>query len=82
MTPSEACANKDFCCTLVTADDGNKYLKLQHNHPHFSQVQGQMAITGRTWCDFVIYTEKDISVERGVNIIDILRCVSTINTSL
>ena len=64
MTPSQACGNKDFCCTLETADDGNKYLKLRHNHPYFSQVQGQMAVTGRTWCDFVIYTEKGLSVER------------------
>ena len=23
-----------------------------------------MAITERTWCDFVIFTEKDISIER------------------
>ena len=62
MTPSQACAN--FCCTLETADDGNKYLKLRHNHQYFSQVQGQMAVTGITWCDFVIYTEKGLSVER------------------
>ena len=23
-----------------------------------------MAITGRKWCDFVVYTEQDISVDR------------------
>ena len=28
MTASQACGNKDFCCTLETGDDGNKYLKL------------------------------------------------------
>jgi hypothetical protein len=62
-TLSQACTNKDFCSTLVT-DDGKEHLKLQRNHPYFSQVQGQMAITGRSWCDFVILTKKDLSVER------------------
>ncbi len=28
------------------------------------QVQGQMAICSRKWCDFVIYTNKGISVQR------------------
>lgn len=64
MTPSQACMNREFCCVLEATNDGKEHLKLRHNHPYYSQVQGQMAITGRAWCDFVIYTEKGISVER------------------
>ena len=39
-------------------------MKLKHNHNYFCQVQDQMAIGERPWCDFVIYTSKGISVER------------------
>ena len=28
------------------------------------QVQGQMAITGAAWCDFVVYTLKGMSIQR------------------
>ena len=38
--------------------------QLKRNHSYYCQVQGQMAITGRTWCDFVVYTTKGIAVER------------------
>jgi len=31
---------------------------------YFAQVQGQMGIGGRKWCDFVVYTNKGISIER------------------
>ena len=31
---------------------------------YYYQVQGVMAITGRTWCDFVVWTPKGISIER------------------
>ena len=37
-------------------------LRLQHNY--FCQIQGQMAIGKQPWCDFVIWTIKDIHVER------------------
>lgn len=43
---------------------GEQHLKLKPTHIYYSQIQGQMAITERSWCDFVIYTEKGISVER------------------
>ena len=31
---------------------------------YFAQVQGQMALSGRAWCDFVVFTHKGIHVER------------------
>lgn len=51
MTPEEACLGIDFCCELR---DGAVCLKK--NHSYFFQVQGQMAVTGHQWCDFVVWT--------------------------
>ena len=62
ITPEDACFNSDFCCTLST-QAGTRTLKLKQSHPYYSQIQGQLAITERKWCDFVIYTLKGISVE-------------------
>ena len=62
-TPEEACKAKDFCCSLEKTLTGSA-LKLKKNHIYYSQVQGQMAISQRNWCDFVIYTNKGLSVER------------------
>lgn len=61
LTPVEACSTTGFCCSL-DATNGN--LCLKENHNYYSQVQGQMAIGERPWCDFVIYTNKGISVQR------------------
>ncbi|XP_037501863.2 uncharacterized protein LOC119375911 [Rhipicephalus sanguineus] len=66
LSADEACKDKNFCCTLK---DGQVHLKKDHAY-HY-QVQGQMAITGHKWCDFVIWTESEdpnetnhINVER------------------
>ena len=61
MTPVEACSQPAFFCTLNSTSGK---LQLKKEHPYHSQVQGQMAITKREWCDFVVYTEKGISIER------------------
>ena len=31
---------------------------------HYFQVQGQMVVSGRKWCDFVVWTLQGISIER------------------
>ena len=62
-SPAEACAIPGFCSQLGTLPDGSNQVTLRRNHPYFAQVQGQMAVGGRAWCDFVIYT-KSISIER------------------
>jgi hypothetical protein len=36
-------------------NDGNS-VKLKETHRYYAQVQGQMGITGRYWCDFVVFT--------------------------
>ena len=64
QTPFEAAELGDFCCQLEHNSTGLPCLKLKRSHPYFCQVQGQMAITERNWCDFVIYTPKGISIER------------------
>ena len=65
ITPAEACSHKDFCSILETSTStGQHQLKLKRNHKYYSQVQGQMAISKRKWCDFIIFTTKRLSVER------------------
>lgn len=64
MSPFDAAKATDFCSQVVTYQDGHSSVELKHTHAYYSQVQGQMAITGRKWCDLVIYTEKGISIER------------------
>ena len=61
VTPTDACAISGFCCIL---DPGTGQLKLKENHAYYCQVQGQMAIGERPWCDFVIFTSKGISIQR------------------
>ena len=34
---------------------GNNFI-LKENHSYFYQVQMQMGVTGRKWCDFVLFT--------------------------
>ena len=60
MTVHEACSKvKSFCYENV---NGN--VKLKHNHQYYYQVQGAMAIVGVEWCDFIIWTVNDMTVER------------------
>ncbi|CAG9763623.1 unnamed protein product [Ceutorhynchus assimilis] len=42
----------------------NNEIKLKQNHNYFYQVQGQLNITNRDFCDFVIYTDDDFHIER------------------
>ncbi|CAL9695403.1 unnamed protein product [Knipowitschia caucasica] len=51
--------------------EGVKHLKtingkvcLKKSHKYYYQVQGQLAITGPQWCDFITDTRGDITVER------------------
>ena len=37
---------------------------LKKNHKHFYQVKGQMALAKVPWCDFMIYTFKNYSIQR------------------
>ena len=61
ISPVETCMKSDFCCRV---DSTIGHVMLKENHAYISQVQGQMAIGCRPWCDFVVYTNKGINVER------------------
>ena len=63
LSPEDAASNSDFC-SVVNMQAGKKALQLKRSHQYYSQIQGQLAITQRLWCDFIIYTTKGISVER------------------
>ena len=60
LTPEQAAANSDFMLHKETNGD----LSLKKNHICISQIQGQMGIGGRSWCDFIVYTSKGIHVQR------------------
>ncbi len=38
--------------------------KLRPHHPYYTQIQTQMAVTNKTWCDFIVYTTKGIHTQR------------------
>lgn len=53
---------QEFC--LEMTEQGTR---LRRNHKYYAQVQGEMAIMGCSWCDFVVWTaaeENNCFVER------------------
>ena len=66
LTPQQAAESlKQFPCKLISRDgSGEAVLELSRKHNYFFQVQGQMAITERSWCDYVTWTPMGMSVER------------------
>ena len=56
LTPAEACLKPNFFCTLKV-NGATLQLELKRNHP-YAQVQGQVGITQRKWCDFIVYRER------------------------
>lgn len=59
VTPLEACSDQTFFCGEI---DGKP--KLKENHDYYYQVQGQMGVTKAMWCDFVVYTNAGMSIQR------------------
>nr|CAI5863127.1 unnamed protein product [Callosobruchus analis] len=53
------CTKKNVCYRVA---DGK--VTLKQNHDCYYQVQGQLNITGRGYCDFVMYTDNDFFIER------------------
>ena len=64
VTPEDACKDKQFCCAVQDKADGSKEVVLKRGHLYFAQVQGQMAVGERPWCDFVVYTTQGLSIQR------------------
>lgn len=57
--PKEAALSDIFFCYL----DENKKVRLKKNHAYYYQVQGEMAITQRKWCHFIVWTNKGLKFE-------------------
>ena len=49
-----------FCCIM----DDIGQLSLKINHAYHYQIQGQMTITDRNWCDFVVMSAGKIAIQR------------------
>ena len=60
VTPLEACSDSNFFMEKIS----DTKCRLKRNHPFYTQVQGQMGVSGAKWCDFIVYTRKGIYVER------------------
>ena len=58
-TVKDACMDPSFCCELQCGIPC-----LKSSHVYYYQIQGQLAITRQSWCDFVVYTTQDLHVER------------------
>ena len=59
VTPVDSCLASGLC---YTAANGKQ--TLRRNHRYFAQIQGQMAVGKRPWCDFVIYTTHGLGMQR------------------
>ena len=59
-TVEAACEDPHFYCKL--ADDGR--LTLVRNHQYYHQVQLQLYTSLASWCDFCVYTSKNLAVEQ------------------
>jgi hypothetical protein len=42
----------------------NNTFSLKRNHSHYTQIQGQLMVTNRNWCDYMLRTEEDYYIER------------------
>ena len=59
VTPLDACSDPAFYL-----EDMDGIPTLKKSHSYYDQVQGQSGITKAKWCDFVVYTDKGMSIER------------------
>ena len=44
-------------CCLEHSERGPR---LKHDHKYYAQVEGEMAIMGTTWSDFVVWTDAKV----------------------
>ena len=68
MTIEEACSKSKSFCLEKTERDGSVVFSLKKRHDYSYQIQCQMYCCDESWCDFVVRTEKDLHVERILEI--------------
>lgn len=49
-------------CPYIKLQDGTPGLKL--THAYYWQIQGQLLISDLEWCDFVVYSQEDLFIQR------------------
>ncbi|XP_026163897.1 uncharacterized protein LOC113131059 isoform X2 [Mastacembelus armatus] len=49
-------------CTFLTCRDG--VLQLKTGHSLYWHIQGQMMVTGTSWCDLFVFSKEDLLVQR------------------
>lgn len=60
MSPKEAIENKIIDCCILE----NDMLKLKRTHNYYYQVQGQLHVTQRKFCYFVLWSPKGMLFEK------------------
>lgn len=60
VTPREAGADTHY----HIYNDENGDVRLKPGSSWYTQIQGQLGISGRKWCDFIIFTKKGFAVDR------------------
>lgn len=60
-TIAEAMSDSKFCLKL---DESTGNTQLHKKHQYYFQVQCQIFVTGVEYCDFVVWTTKDIFIQR------------------
>lgn len=58
--PKEACMDDHYHVTL----DENENVRLKIDSPWYIQIQGQLGVCHKNWCDFVFFTKKGFIVDR------------------
>jgi len=53
-----------YCKKSFLIKNENGTIQLKTTHHFYYQIQGQLHITGRSFCDLVVYTTKDLLIER------------------
>jgi len=61
MTIEEACQKLPNFCLAQNEDDANFHLKKSHEY--WTQIQGQLLITGAAQCMFIVYTRRSLHTE-------------------
>jgi hypothetical protein len=61
MTVDEACKDKNFCLQKLTGK-----IQLKKSHNYFYQIQECMATLNVSWCDFLVFTNVDLHIERSI----------------
>ena len=62
LTPNEISDKYGKKFFILRGEDG--LLHLPEKHPYYAQVQDEMTILNVEWCDFVVYSNGAVVVDR------------------